>query len=108
MPVRELTDNWSEGTHLGQSVSDKIGLFGVTPIVQPSASAQAAVTTATISSVTTTAPIATFGWGFATSEQATNAVAAINSLVTRVNSLSSLDAAIRTALVNLGIIKGSA
>lgn len=106
MPVRELTDLWSEGTHLGQTVSDKISFFGVTTIVQPSASGQAAVTTATISSITTTAPIATFGWGFATSEQAANAIAAINSLVTRVNSTSTLQTSIRSALVSLGLIKG--
>lgn len=106
MPVRELTDLWSEGTHLGQTVSDKIGLFGVTPIVQPSASGQAAVTTATLSSVTQAAPTVT-AYGF-TSAQAVALLSAVDGLVTRVNALSTLDASIRTALVNLGLIKGSA
>lgn len=68
---------------------DAVGFFGVTPVVQPTTSLQAAVlTTAAISSAATNG-----GWLFSTSTQA-------NGIVTLVNRL-------RADLVSLGIIKGS-
>ena len=83
---KEESNASSDGLNIGQSTTDKIGFYAVsTPIVQPSGSSQAAVTT--VASTTSTP------YGFATQAQA-------DSIVTLVNAL-------RTALVNLGLIKGS-
>lgn len=75
-----------DGVEVGQSATDKVGFFGVTAVVQPSDANQAAVGTA---SATATSP-----YGFATSTQA-------DAIVTLVNQL-------RSDLVSLGLIKGSA
>lgn len=74
------------GTRLGTSVSQKLGFWNAVPVVQPSGASQAAVAT--------TAATQTTPWGFTTQAQA-------DAIVTLVN-------AIRTALVNVGIMKGSA
>lgn len=91
---------------IGNSVSDKVAHYGVTPVVQPAASAQAAVTTATLTAATLAAATVT-AYGF-TQAQATALLSAQDALVTRVNSLSSLVDAMRTAMVALGNMKGSA
>jgi len=94
--MKYLTNLPSDGTVLGQTVSDKIGFYGLTTaIVQPSASAQAAVT----ATVTTTTPTIT-AFGF-TSAQAGQIITAVNENQALVN-------AIRNVLVNLGLMKGSA
>ena len=94
---KQLSDGIPDGWLLGQSTSDKGGFFGLaTPIVQPTAGAQAAVTVSTI----TTASQTTTPYGFATSTQADNLSASVANAVTLVNAL-------RTAMVNLGLIKGS-
>lgn len=41
--VRQLSDNNTQGTVLGQSTTDSISFYGATPIVQPSGAAQAAL-----------------------------------------------------------------
>ena len=74
------------GTKLGTAASQKLGFFNATPVVQPSGAAQAAVVT--------TAATQTTPWGFATQAQADGIVAELNAL--------------RTALVALGLLKGSA
>lgn len=73
------------GYETGQSPTDLIGFYGTTPIAQRTSANQAAVTT---TAATTTTP-----FGYSTLAQA-------NALVTLVNEM-------RTALVNLGLIKGS-
>lgn len=85
----------TEGTVLGQTVSAKVAFWGATAVVQPAASAQAAVT----ATVTTTTPTIT-AFGF-TSAQA-------GQIITAVNENQALVSALRTALVNAGIMKGSA
>jgi hypothetical protein len=75
------------GITLGSATTDKVSLYGVTPIVQRTSANQAAVETTV--AVSTTSAI----WGFSTSTQA-------NALVTLTNEL-------RAALVALGAIKGS-
>lgn len=70
--VTNLSTKTPDGTSLGQSTTDKISLYGVTPIVQRSGSAQAAVDT--------TAAVSSSQWGFATSTQA-------NAIITLVNEL---------------------
>lgn len=45
MAVKQLSDGGPDGTALGQSATaDKVGFFGATPIVQPTAANQAAIT----------------------------------------------------------------
>lgn len=67
-------------------VPDKVGFFGSAAIVQPTGADQGAVVT--------TAATQTTPFGFATQAQADDLVALAN--------------AMRTALVNLGLIKGAA
>ena len=80
-----LSDGRPAGTILGNdATTDKVGFFATTPVVQPTDSNQAAVT----STITTTL--------------ATNTVLETNLAATIV-----LANEIRTALVALGIMKGS-
>ncbi|MFZ5989429.1 MAG: hypothetical protein ACOYWZ_20225 [Bacillota bacterium] len=85
MAVDYLDNGNPDGTVLGQSTTEKISFYGVTPIVQRSGAAQGTFTT----TMTSTSP-----WGFATSTAADAAVALLTE--------------IRAALVALGLIKGSA
>ncbi len=85
MAVEYLGSNVTDGTSLGNETSQKISLYGVTPITQRTSSNQAAVAT--------TAATSTSPWGFSGSTQA-------NAIVTLVNEL-------RDALVAIGAIKGS-
>ena len=73
MPVRQLSDARTDGQSLGQSRTDPISFYGVTSIVQPSSTTQAAVTT--------------------------------GATTTQVGALAN---ELRSALVSLGLIKGSA
>lgn len=82
---RQLSDGNPDGTTLGQSITDLIAFYGVTPIAQRAGSAQAAVTT---TAATTTTP-----YGYATSTQADGIVTLLNEM--------------RAALVALGLIKGA-
>jgi hypothetical protein len=81
----QLSDGNDDGTSLGQSATDKVSLYGVTPIVQRSGAAQAVFTTTMTQST---------GWGFLSSTAADAAVALLLE--------------VRAALVALGAIKGSA
>jgi hypothetical protein len=83
---RHIVVNTSTGTKIGTGTTQKLGFWNATPVVQPSGAAQAAVAT---TAATNSSP-----YGFTTAAQA-------DAIVTLVN-------AIRTALVNTGIMKGSA
>lgn len=74
------------GTKIGTSTAQKLGFWNVTPVVQPASANQVAVAT---TSSTNVAP-----YGFTTASQA-------DSIITLLNE-------IRSALVSVGIIKGSA
>lgn len=50
MPVEYLGSGSPDGTQLGRSTTDKIGLYGVTPIAQRSGAAQATSAVGTASS----------------------------------------------------------
>jgi UDP-N-acetyl-D-mannosaminuronic acid transferase (WecB/TagA/CpsF family) len=80
-------DKNPDGVTVGQTITDKVSFYGVTPVVQRASASQAAV-------VTTQHTSTTDSFGFATSNQAM-------SIITLVNEL-------RAALVAVGIIKGSA
>lgn len=74
-----------DGIVVGQSASDKVGFYGVTPVAQRAGAAQAAVTTTAATSSTP------FGYSQA---QADAIVALVNEM--------------RAALVAAGLIKGAA
>ncbi len=81
----QVTYNSPDGAIIGKAATEKIGFYGTTPAVQPNSASQAAVS----STITTTL--------------ATNTVleANLTATITLVNQL-------RSALVTLGLIKGSA
>jgi len=98
MPIgKQLSDGNPDGTALGQSITDKIGFYGLaTPIVQPAHTNQATVaTTAITAAATTTTP-----FGFATSTQADNLTAIVHNTRRLANQT-------RDDLVAVGLIKGS-
>lgn len=86
MTIKQLSDANADGTVLGQSSTDKIAFHNATPAVMRSGAAQAAVAT---TGATNTTP-----YGFTTAAQA-------DAIVTLLNE-------IRAALVEKGLIKGSA
>jgi hypothetical protein len=95
--LNQLSDGDSEGTTIGQSATSKVSFYGATPIVQPAAAAQAAIVDA---SGGTAAPTN----GILTLTATYNATIIANALAT----IAAQSNAMRTALVNLGAMKGSA
>lgn len=89
MAVKQLSDGGTDGASLGQSVSDKVSLYGVTPVVQPSSASQAAVTATALGTI-----------DFTSATEAATVVAAVNELKVLANAL-------RSGLVDLGAIKGA-
>jgi len=97
---------------IGASTASKIGLYGATPIGQPAATAQGAVGTGAASGglmVTATALNNTTGViaGFQNVGQVTALIQNFNNLVSQVDATGGLLHAIRTALIQLGGIKGT-
>jgi hypothetical protein len=82
--VEQVTYNSPDGATMGKDATEKISFFGVTPIVQRTASSQAALTLTTAT---------TAGFGFSTS--------------TAFNSFTAQLEEIRAALVAYGLLKGS-
>lgn len=97
----------SGGAAIGGTSADTTGLFGATPVAQPAATNQAAVTTTAITAVTTTASSTASPVGFTTTAQADALVAAVNALITRAALMNTLLNQLRSDLVTLGGIKGS-
>lgn len=95
--AKDVAVGTSTGTKLGTSASQKLGKWGVTPIVQPASSAQAALTNST------------GGTGDGTLEDVTTTgladPAKVNNNFTEIYTLLN---AIRSALVSGGNMKGSA
>ncbi len=83
-----------------------IGFFGETG--QPASSSQAAVTGTIGAAVGTTAATTTTPWGFSTSTQADGIRTLLNTCRADIASITTLVNQLRTDLVNLGLIKGSA
>ena len=80
---------------IGDATTDTLGFYGATPVVQPSATAQSAVATTAITTLATT-------------PTATDIAVAVNSLISRQSANVTLVNQIRSDLVTLGILKGSA
>jgi hypothetical protein len=72
------------GAMLGSAATEKVGFWGITPITQPTSSAQAALTLTTAT---------TSGFGFSTS-------AGFNAFIAQLEN-------IRASLVLMGLLKGS-
>jgi hypothetical protein len=110
------------GTKIGTSVSQKIGFWNVTPVVQPAAAGQAAAAAQTQDSLTdstggtasTTLAAITAGAAYAQADLTAikNAIASLASQLAKIRTdvanIKTLQDATRTALVNTGIIKGAA
>ena len=97
----------SEGEILGRS-GGKAAFYGGTPTTRPAATAQSAVATTAITTVITTAATNSSPYGFATAGQADAIVAAVNSLIARVAANTTLNNQVRSDLVSVNLIKGSA
>lgn len=93
--AKDVAVGTTTGSKIGTGATQKLGFFGATPVVQPAAAGQVALTDS--SGGTASDTIAAIGATY-TQAEVRNAVA---SLAAKVNTL-------RTALVNLGLIKGSA
>ena len=93
--VKNLTDGGPSGAYIGQSATDLVGFYGATPVVKPSGASQSAVATAAITALITT-------------PTATDIAVAVNSLITRAAASVTLVNQIRSDLVTLGLLKGSA
>ena len=114
------------GTKLGTGVTQKLGFWNATPVVQPAAAGQAAaaaqsqtdVTDSTGGSVSTTLAAITAPAADATTSLTADMTAVKNALAsiaaqlalikTDVINVKALQDATRTALVNTGIMKGAA
>jgi len=93
--IKELSDKGPDGTRLGQGTTDLIAFWGKTPVDQPAATNQFAVTSAALTTITDIVTTASM-------------TGAINAIVARVDSLSLFAYQLRADLVEIGIIKGSA
>jgi len=80
------------GSKIGTAVTQKLGFFNATPIVQPSGAAQAAVTSQSLSDTA----------------NATYKVDDITKIQTELNDVTALANEMRSVLVNLGLMKGAA
>lgn len=96
MAVRQISDGAADGNCLGQSATDKVSFFGATPVVQPTAAAQAAITDGSGGAAAPTNGVAALTATY-------NSTLIINALATIIAQTN----AMRTALVNTGIMKGS-
>lgn len=93
----ELKNASSPGGNLyGQSATDLVGFWGATPIVQPTAAAQAAITDASGGTGAATNGVLTITATY----NPTILANAFATIIAQTN-------AIRTALVNAGIMKGA-
>lgn len=81
----QVTYNSPDGAQMGKSATEKIGFYGVAPIVQPSGAAQV--------TMTAFSPMQTSPFGWSTSAEMITTLAQITE--------------IRNVLVNLGLMKGS-
>lgn len=85
-----------DGYIVGQSASDYVGFYGKTPIVQPTAAAQAAITDNSGGAAAPTNGILTLTGSY-------NSAIIANAIAT----IAAQTNAMRTVLVNLGLMKGS-
>lgn len=90
------TPKTSGGFTMGQSAADLVSFYGATPIVQPTAAAQAAITDGSTGTANATTGVAALTGTY-------NSTLIINALATIIAQTN----AMRTVLVNLGLMQGS-
>jgi len=98
------------GTDFGTAVTQKLGFWGVTPVVQPADADQAdqgAMTTVGSNTGTAAAGLSLIG-DTTSVDQAANLMNDLVALQEDITALDTLLTAMRTALVDAGIMKGSA
>lgn len=98
------------GVTIGAAVTDKIGFWATTPVVQPASADQAdqgAMTTVGANTGTAGAGLSLIG-NTTLVDQSTNIMNDFVALQEDIAALDTLVTAMRTALVNTGIIKGAA
>lgn len=101
-----------DGFVVGQSTTDKVAFYGVTPVVQPTSASQAAVTitaTTALATATISAITATDGGvhGFSSSTVAGAYVARVKQMQVDIEAVGVLLNQLRGELVDLGLIAGS-
>ena len=97
MALRYLDDGDIDGNIFGQTANNKIGFYGATPVIRPSGAAQAAITDGSTGTANPTTGVA----ALTATYNSTLLINAIATIVAQTN-------AIRSALVTVGIMKGSA
>ena len=88
----DIAVNATTGTKIGTATTQKLGFFNATPVAQPAAAAQAAVTSQSLSDTAA----------------GTYTQAHITKIQTELNDVTALANEMRTVLVNLGLMRGSA
>lgn len=109
--VGKSTTLWHVGVNpLGEATTDKVALYGVTPVTQPLGASQAAFTPATYTAVITTTFSAAFTgmWAFASSTVAQSIRTQLNKVIVDMAKQNTLLLKLRTDLLALGAIKGAA
>lgn len=94
--LKSNTPKTGGGYVVGQSAADVVGYYGATPVVQPTAAAQAAVTDGSGGAASATTGVQALTAGY-------NSAILGNALATVI----AQGNAMRAALVSLGLIKGS-
>lgn len=94
--TKNQTQSSGDGFLVGQSATDLVGFYGKAPVVQPTAAAQAAITDASGGTAAPTTGVAALTGTY-------NSTIIANALATII----ALENAMRTALVNTGLMKGS-
>jgi hypothetical protein len=95
--LETTTPKTGGGFVVGQSITDLVGFYGVAPVAQPAAAAQAAVVDGSTGTAAPTNGIAPLTGTY-------NSTLLINAIAT----LAAQGNALRAALVSVGIIKGGA
>ncbi len=112
----------TSGTKIGTATAQKLGFWNATPVIQPAAAGQAAaaaqaqstLTDSTGGTASTTLAAITAGATYAQADMTAvkNAIASLAARLAQVKTdvanVKTLEDAIRTALVNTGLIKGAA
>ena len=88
----DIAVNATTGTKIGTATTQKLGFFNANPVAQPAAAAQAAVTSQSLSDTAA----------------GTYTQAHITKIQTELNDVTALANEMRTVLVNLGLMRGSA
>lgn len=108
--AKNIVVGTTTGSKIGTSVNQKLGLWNKTPIIQPKSADQADQgTMTTVGNNTGTSGAGLSLMGNTTSvDQAANIMNDFKAIQEDITALDTLLTAIRTALVNAGIMKGAA